>query len=81
MTVIDEHNAHHTALAINEVSLLRQSYQAASLSIQTDGKMRLDDLICDGVMIATPAGSTAYNLVGKRTDPATSGPPARSDTC
>ena len=52
----------HEAIAINEVSLLRQSYQAASLSITTDGKERLESLICDGVLVATPAGSTAYNL-------------------
>lgn len=52
----------HEAIAINEVSLLRQSYQAASLSITTDGKERLEALICDGVLVATPAGSTAYNL-------------------
>ncbi len=51
-----------TALAINEVSLFRQSYQAAKIRISVDGKMRLDELICDGVMVATPAGSTAYNL-------------------
>ena len=50
------------ALAINEVSLLRQSYQAARLRISVDGKVRLEELICDGVMVATPAGSTAYNL-------------------
>lgn len=50
------------ALAINEVSLLRQSYQAAKIRITVDGKVRLDELICDGVMVATPAGSTAYNL-------------------
>ncbi len=50
------------ALAINEVSLLRQSYQAARLQISVDGQMRLPELICDGVMVATPAGSTAYNL-------------------
>ncbi len=50
------------ANAINEVSLLRQSYQAAKLRIMVDGKERLDELICDGVMLATPAGSTAYNL-------------------
>ncbi len=62
MTVTDEHGDTHTAMAINEVSLLRQSYQAASLSITTDGKRRLDSLVCDGVMVATPAGSTAYNL-------------------
>ena len=51
-----------TALAINEVSLFRQTYQAAKISITVDGKVRLDELICDGVMVATPAGSTAYNL-------------------
>ena len=50
------------ALAINEVSLLRQSRQAARLSISIDGITRLEELICDGVMVATPAGSTAYNL-------------------
>jgi len=50
------------ALAINEVSLLRQSYQTAKVRISIDGKMRLDELNCDGVMVATPAGSTAYNL-------------------
>ncbi|MEM5501470.1 NAD kinase [Ahrensia kielensis] len=50
------------ALAINEVSLFRQSYQAAKLKITVDGKTRLEELTCDGLMIATPAGSTAYNL-------------------
>jgi NAD+ kinase len=51
-----------SARAINEVSLLRQSYQAAKLSIMIDGKVRLEELICDGILLATPAGSTAYNL-------------------
>jgi NAD+ kinase len=50
------------ALAINEVSLFRQSYQAAKIRITIDGKERLGELICDGLMVATPAGSTAYNL-------------------
>ena len=54
----DVHNAH----AINEVSLLRQSYQAAKLRISVDGRERLAELICDGILVATPAGSTAYNL-------------------
>jgi NAD+ kinase len=51
-----------SAKAINEVSLLRQTYQAAKLGIKIDGKDRLEELICDGVLLATPAGSTAYNL-------------------
>jgi NAD+ kinase len=50
------------ARAINEVSLLRQSYQAAKLRISVDGKERLNELIADGVLVSTPAGSTAYNL-------------------
>ncbi|MBB2973857.1 NAD kinase [Mesorhizobium sp. RMAD-H1] len=50
------------ALAINEVSLLRQSYQASKIRITVDDTVRLEELICDGVMVATPAGSTAYNL-------------------
>ncbi|HEV7435743.1 MAG TPA: NAD kinase [Pseudorhizobium sp.] len=50
------------ALAINEVYLFRQSYQAAKLRVEIDGRVRLEELICDGLMIATPAGSTAYNL-------------------
>ncbi|MFC3207938.1 NAD kinase [Aquamicrobium soli] len=51
-----------TALAINEVALWRQSYQTAKIGITVDGQVRLEELSCDGVMIATPAGSTAYNL-------------------
>ncbi|MBR0680540.1 NAD kinase [Roseomonas eburnea] len=50
------------ALAINEVSLLRESRQAAKIRILVDGKERLAELICDGILISTPAGSTAYNL-------------------
>ncbi|MDQ2633675.1 MAG: NAD kinase [Pseudomonadota bacterium] len=52
----------HTAFAINEVALWRQSYQTAKIRITVDGHVRLDELSCDGVMVATPAGSTAYNL-------------------
>jgi len=52
----------HTAHAINEVSLWRQTYQASKLRISIDGELRLRELICDGVLVATPAGSTAYNL-------------------
>ncbi|MEJ8574523.1 NAD kinase [Microbaculum marinum] len=52
----------HEELAINEVSLLRQTHQAAKLRVLIDGKVRLAELICDGILVATPAGSTAYNL-------------------
>jgi NAD+ kinase len=51
----------HDALAINEVSLLRAGPQAARLAIHVDGKVRLPELVCDGALVATPAGSTAYN--------------------
>ena len=50
------------ALAINDVSLLRQLRQAAKIRILVDGEVRLPELICDGALISTPAGSTAYNL-------------------
>lgn len=49
------------ALAINEVSLLRAGPQAAKLRISVDGKIRMEELVCDGALVATPAGSTAYN--------------------
>jgi NAD+ kinase len=62
MQARDRAGTTHRAVAINEVSLSRKSYQAAKLSIAVDGKMRLDELIADGVLVATPAGSTAYNL-------------------
>jgi NAD+ kinase len=50
------------ALAINEVSIFRLSHQAARMRIAVDGKTRLDELICDGLLVSTPAGSTAYNF-------------------
>ncbi|MBC8051391.1 MAG: NAD kinase [Chitinophagales bacterium] len=50
------------ALAINEVSVFRQTFQAARLRISVDDQVRLEELICDGALVATPAGSTAYNL-------------------
>ena len=52
----------HEAIAINEVSLLRSSRQTARIAVAVDGNMRIPDLYCDGAMVATPAGSTAYNL-------------------
>ncbi|MFP3541928.1 NAD kinase [Rhizobium sp. SIMBA_035] len=62
MTTANADGTNSEALAINEVSLFRQSYQAAKLRVEVDGHVRLPELICDGVMVATPAGSTAYNL-------------------
>ena len=62
MNATDADGKSHKALAINEVSLLRMTAQAAKLEISIDGKTRMDELICDGALLATPAGSTAYNL-------------------
>jgi NAD+ kinase len=62
MTAKDAHGAEFAALAINEVSLLRQTRQTAKLKIQIDDRTRMSELICDGVLVSTAAGSTAYNL-------------------
>ena len=62
MVAYDAQGKASKALAINEVSLFRERYQAAKLSISIDGTERMPELICDGVLVATPAGSTAYNL-------------------
>jgi NAD+ kinase len=62
MCATDRAGQRHEHYAINEVSVFRQSYQAARLRILIDGKERLADLVADGALVATPAGSTAYNL-------------------
>ena len=62
MTAHTESGAVLDAYAFNEVSLLRQTHQSAKLAIAVDGVARIPELIADGVMVATPAGSTAYNL-------------------
>ncbi|MGR3323699.1 MAG: NAD kinase [Pseudooceanicola sp.] len=61
MLAVSSDGSEHRALAINEVSLLRAGPQAAKLRISVDGKVRLDELVCDGALLSTPAGSTAYN--------------------
>jgi len=62
MVAWDVHGVAHTARAINEVSMLRQTYQAAKLRVSVDNRVRIPELIADGTLVATPAGSTAYNL-------------------
>ena len=62
MVAIDRNRKQHRALAMNEVSLLRQTRQAAKLRLSIDGKVRMEELVCDGALVSTPAGSTAYNF-------------------
>ena len=62
MTAQDEHGGSHRALAFNEVSLLRETRQAAKLRVSVDGVVRLEELMADGILLSTPVGSTAYNL-------------------
>lgn len=62
MTATDRNGESHQALAINEVSFLRETNQAAHLRVSMDGTIKLKKMVCDGLLVATPAGSTAYNL-------------------
>jgi NAD+ kinase len=62
MVATDRSGERREALAINEVALFRQTYQTARLGVEIDGKERLKELLCDGILLSTPAGSTAYNL-------------------
>jgi NAD+ kinase len=62
MTAVTADGKTHEALAMNEVSMLRQTRQAAKIRIYIDGKERMNELSCDGALVCTPAGSTAYNL-------------------
>lgn len=62
MTAVTESGASVHSLAYNEVSLLRQTRQAARVRITLNGRVRMEELVCDGIMVATPAGSTAYNF-------------------
>ena len=62
MTAITADGKTHEALAMNEVSMLRQTRQAAKIRIYVDGRERMNELICDGALVCTPAGSSAYNM-------------------
>ena len=62
MTAIDEDNKIYDSIAYNEVSLMRQSHQASKFQIKINDTTRMNELICDGVLVSTSAGSTAYNL-------------------
>ena len=62
MSVTCADGSHHEELAINEVSLIRQTHNAAHIRVEVDGKHQVEELVCDGILLATPVGSTAYNL-------------------
>lgn len=61
MDAIDKDGKMHTEVAFNEVSLLRETHNSAKIRIHIDDKVRIQELVCDGVMVSTPVGSTAYN--------------------
>jgi len=62
MRATDTNNNVHEAIAFNEVAMLRETRQTAQLKVSVDGVVRIPELVCDGILLATPAGSTAYNL-------------------
>jgi NAD+ kinase len=62
MEAVTQDGTRHTYCAINEVSLLRETRQTAKIRVSVNDKVRIEELVCDGVLVSTPAGSTAYNL-------------------
>ena len=62
MEAVTQTGERHELCAINEVSLLRETRQTAKIEVAVDGRVRIEELVCDGVLVSTPAGSTAYNL-------------------
>jgi len=71
MHVRDTDGGEHDALALNEVSLFRMTYQAMKVEIVVDGRTQMDELICDGILLSTPAGSTASTPATGTTRPTT----------
>ena len=62
MNAMDQNGRTHTEVGFNEVSLLREMHNSAKIKVSVNGKVRLEELVCDGIMVSTTVGSTAYNL-------------------